>query len=142
MHVSGLEDAGHTEEDPDTATPLLVLAACPIDSHPAGAPRLRGGLKIGISPDSLAFSIYRSSMIEETFSCNYELNPAYRDALEKSGLKVSGISEDGGARIVELPQHRFFVATGFLPQLMSQEDKPHPLIIAYLKTAAEHQVSG
>jgi CTP synthase len=137
MNVSGLKDAGHTEEDPNTTTPLLVLVACPVDSRPPGAPRLWGGLKINISPGSLALSVYQSSMIEETFACNYELNPVYRGALEKSGLKVSGISEDGGARIVELPEHRFFIATGFVPQLSSEEDRPHPLIVAYLETAAK-----
>lgn len=137
MNVSGLADAGHAEEDPDTATPLLILAACPVDGRPQGAPRLWGGIKINISPDSLAFSIYRSPTIKEMFTCSYELNPAYRDTLEKNGLRVSGISEDGGTRIVELPEHRFFIATGFVPQLSSEEDRPHPLIIACLKAAAE-----
>jgi CTP synthase (UTP-ammonia lyase) len=56
--------------------------------------------------------------------------------LEETGLKVSGISEDGGARIVELPGLRFFLATGFVPQLVSEERKPHPLVVAYLKAAA------
>lgn len=135
--MAGLKDAGHTEEDPDAATPLLILAACPVDSRPQGAPRLWGGLKISISPDSLAYRIYGSSRVEETFTCNYELNPLYRGALEKSGLKVSGVSEDGGARIVELSNHRFFIGTGFVPQLSSKENRPHPLIVAFLKAAAE-----
>jgi CTP synthase len=93
-------------------------------------------LKINISPGSLALSIYHSSMIEEMFTCNYELNPVYRDTLENNGLRVSGVSEDGGARIVELPEHRFFIATGFVPQLSSEENRPHPLIVAYLEAAA------
>jgi CTP synthase (UTP-ammonia lyase) len=92
-------------------------------------------LKIDVIPDSLAFRIYRSSRIEETFSCNYELNRVYRGILETTGLKVSGVSEDGGARIVELPDHRFFIATGFVPQLSSEEPRPHPLIVAYLAAA-------
>jgi CTP synthase (UTP-ammonia lyase) len=124
------------EEDPDTATPLLILAACPVDSRPPGAPLLWGGLKINVIPDSLAFRSYRSSGAEEAFTCNYELNPVYRAALETSGLKVSGVSRDGGARIIELPHRRFFLATGFVPQLSSEENRPHPLILAYLEAAA------
>jgi CTP synthase len=112
---------------------LLVLAACPIDSRPQGTPRLTGGLKINITPGSLAHRVYRSSGIEETFMCNYELNPAYREKLERTGLKVSGVSEDGGARIVELPDHRFFIATGFLPEISSEENRPNPLIVAFLE---------
>jgi CTP synthase (UTP-ammonia lyase) len=116
---------------------LLILAACAVDSRPQDVPRLWGGLKINVNPDSLAFHIYRASRILETFTCNYELNPIYRGTLEKTGLKVSGISEDGGARIIELPDHRFFVATGFVPQLSSEETRPHPLIVAYLEAAAK-----
>jgi CTP synthase len=135
--VAGIKEAGHTEVDPNTPSPLLVLVSCPVDSRPAGAPRLWGRLKIKVSPGTLAFRIFRKTMISEPFNCNYELNPAYREKLDSSGLKVSGVSEDGGARIIELPGHRFFIATGFVPQLASEENKPHPLIVAYLKAALE-----
>lgn len=74
--------------------------------------------------------------MEEVFNCNYELNPDSRDTIEASGLKVSGVSEDGGARIVELSDHRFFLATGFMPQFTSEENNPHPLILAYLKVVS------
>ncbi|MFC1990412.1 hypothetical protein ACFLVW_07700 [Chloroflexota bacterium] len=73
----------------------------------------------------------------ESFTCDYELNPAFRGKLETAGLKVSGVSEDGGARIIELPDYHFFLATGFVPQLASGEAKPHPLIVAYLEAAME-----
>jgi CTP synthase (UTP-ammonia lyase) len=136
--VCGLKNAGHTEEDPDAAVPLLILAACPIESRPQGAPRLWGGLKIDIVPGSLASRLYASNGIEETFTCNYELNPVYGEFLEKHGLKVSGTSADGGARIVELPGRRFFLATGFVPQMSSAENRPHPLITAFLAAAAEY----
>ena len=75
--------------------------------------------------------------MEEAFNCNYELNPDFREAIEASGLKVSGVSEDGGARIIELPGHRFYLATAFLPQLTSESNSPHPLITAYLEAAAK-----
>jgi CTP synthase (UTP-ammonia lyase) len=136
-NVAGLKDADHMEENPNTPTPLLILSACPVDNRPQGAPRLWGGLKINIYPGTLAFSIYHISKIEETFTCNYELNSNYRKQLEAAGLRVSGVSQDGGARIIELPDHRFFLATGFVPQLSSKETNPHPLIVAYLKAVAE-----
>jgi CTP synthase (UTP-ammonia lyase) len=42
-------------------------------------------------------------------------------------------------RVVELTDHRFFVATLFVPQLSSRPDAPHPLITALLKAArAQH----
>lgn len=85
----------------------------------------------------MAFSIYKKSEVAEAFNCNFELNPEFRETIEASGLKVSGVSEDGGARIVELPSHPFFLATAFQPQLTSEAARPHPLIIAYLEAALD-----
>jgi CTP synthase len=57
--------------------------------------------------------------------------------LESQGLVVSGLSDNGRARIIEVPDKRFFIGTGFLPQLNSTPEKPHPLFVAYLRTASE-----
>jgi CTP synthase len=132
-----MRDAGHAELDTETPTALIVLASCPVDNRPTGAPRLWGKLKIRLNEDSMAYSIYQKTEIEEAFNCSYELNPAFRGQLESQGLRVTGESSDGSARIIELPKSRFFTATGFQPQLTSEVNKPHPLIIAYLKAALE-----
>jgi CTP synthase (UTP-ammonia lyase) len=115
--------------------PLLVLAACPVENRPAGAPRLWGKLDIKVTPGSLAERIYGKTEVAETFTCSYELNPDYRGRLERAGLMVSGVSRDGGARIVELPGRPFFIGTGFLPQQSSGPGRPHPLITAFLEAA-------
>jgi CTP synthase (UTP-ammonia lyase) len=133
--VVGLTKAGHTENNPQAKVPLLVLASCPVDNRPAGAPRLSGRLHIKVLSGSRAYDIYDRNEIDEAFSCNYELNPAYRDVMQRGGIRVSGVSADGGVRIIELPGHPFFLATGFLPQLSSTESKPHPLLVAYLRAA-------
>ena len=134
-----MKEAGHTEINPNTSTPLLVLAACPVDNRPAGAPLLSGQVKIKVSQDSLAFRIYQKTKISEPFTCNYELNPEYHGRLEAAGLKISGVSADGGARIIELPDHFFFTGTGFVPQLASEPGHPHPLIAAFLEAAVKYR---
>ena len=50
-------------------------------------------------------------------------------------LKITGVDVEGEARIVELSDHTFYVATLFLPQVSSKPDRPHPLIVAYLRAA-------
>ncbi len=50
-------------------------------------------------------------------------------------LKIVGVDNRGNARIVELSDHRFFLATLFLPQSSSSAERPHPLIIEYLNAA-------
>ncbi len=67
----------------------------------------------------------------------YDFNPEYRDKLEAAGLKVSGLGDNGGIRIIELHDHPFFIGTGFVPQLASSQEHPHPIISAFLKAAQE-----
>jgi len=57
--------------------------------------------------------------------------------LHNGGLRVVGTDQDGEARVLELPDRRFYIATLFVPQLISRSDSPHPLIIAYLRAAIE-----
>jgi len=135
MNVVGNQDVGHQEYDPDISNPLFILASCPVEARPEGAPRLWGNLKITVLADSLAFKIYRQAEIEEPYSCNFELNPEYKEALEKGGAKICGVNKNGTASIVEFPDHAFYVTTGFVPQLSSGESNPHPLITAYLEAA-------
>jgi CTP synthase (UTP-ammonia lyase) len=45
------------------------------------------------------------------------------------------------ARIVELANHPFYVATLFLPQISSRPERPHPLIVAYLRAVLTFRAS-
>lgn len=139
MNVIGEPDIGHQEYDPDISNPLFVLASHPVEARPEGTPRLWGNLRIRIAPASIAYRIYRQDEIEEPYSCNFELNPEYREALEKRGLKISGTTASGSAGVIEVPDHAFYIATGYQPQLSSEENNPHPLIVAFLKAAINYQ---
>jgi CTP synthase (UTP-ammonia lyase) len=93
---------------------------------------------VTLVPGTRAATCYGAPAATEDYYCNYGINPAYRTRLEAGGLRVSGVGEDGEIRIVELPDHRFFVATLFLPQTRSTADRPHPLLAAYAAAAAEY----
>ena len=139
MNVTGQSDVGHPEYDPDISSPLFVLATCPVETRPEGAPRLWGNLKIKVLPESLAHKVYRQFEIEQPYSCNFELNPDYTEILEKSGARICGVNENGTASIVEFPDRAFYITTGFVPQLSSEENNPHPLIMAYLEAAKKYR---
>ena len=80
---------------------------------------------------------YRGQIVAMTYPQigNYGINPDYRRALEAAGLRVSGVGAEGEIRIVELPSHRFFLATLFLPQTRSTATRPHPLLAAFAAAA-------
>ena len=90
---------------------------------------------MSIVPGSRAHAIYATDEASELFACNYGLNEAFAEQIRSKALKVSGYDEDGTVRMVELPAHPFFIATLFVPQVASRSEKPHPLIVSYLKTA-------
>ena len=92
-----------------------------------------------MGPGSLSHQTYAAKEVEEQFVCNYGLNPQFRNQIEDGQLQVTGTDENNEARIVELSDHPFFIATLFQPQISSDPSNPHPLILAYLKAALSHK---
>lgn len=81
------------------------------------------------------YEIYGREDFDERYNCSFGLDKEFQKKLEQQGFKVAGMDEEGGVRILDLEQNRFFIATLFQPQLSSSFDRPHPLILAYLAEA-------
>lgn len=125
-NVLDVEDAQHAEYDPYASKLFVSELSCSLVGKKMEV-RLMGG--------SRAARSYGSTETTEEYYCNFGLNPDYQDLLHEGGLRVVGTDQDGEARVLELPGHRFFVATLFVPQLRSSPRSPHPLITAYLRAA-------
>jgi CTP synthase (UTP-ammonia lyase) len=98
---------------------------------------------VRLTPDTISARAYGREEVIEEFRCNFGLNPRYRAKILSEPLRVAGVDENGEVRVVELGNHRFFVATLFLPQHSSTPTAPHPLIVAYLRAAAAfHESRG
>jgi CTP synthase (UTP-ammonia lyase) len=128
--VLGIENAEHEETTPRAPTLLVSKLASALVGKTQ---------KIKIQPGSLLHRAYGRDEVTEQFACNYGLNPQFRDRFEKGRLKITGVDLDGEARVVEIFDHPFYLATLFLPQISSQPASPHPLIIAYLQAARSIQ---
>jgi CTP synthase (UTP-ammonia lyase) len=126
--VLGIRDADHEETAPQSRHLVISKLVCSL----AGRTET-----VTVAPGSLARRWYGKDEAAEQFRCNYGLNPEYSETLRRGELRVSGTGPDGEARIVELPGHRFYIATLFLPQLSSTPDQPHPLIVAFLRAAMD-----
>lgn len=140
-HVLGIADAAHPEYHTVGGTPLVVPISCVVSETPDGSYRLAGRMPVDVEPDSLALAIYGQPQISEEFSCNYELNPAFAEQLARSGLRIVGRGSLGQARLVELRDHPFFLASAFLPQWRSTPEQPHPLLVAYLQAVRRAQTA-
>ena len=90
---------------------------------------------IMLDENSKLYSIYGCTEIVEKYNCSFGLNKDYQILLHEHGFKVIGIDENGEARIMTIENNTFFIASLFQPQLNSTYEKPHPLIVEYLKAA-------
>lgn len=130
--VLGIAGAAHAEVDPEAAELICVPLTCSL----VGQERL-----VRIEPGTFAASIYQSAESVEPFYCTFGLNPAYRQPLEQAGLRFSGFDDDGEPRILELPGHRFFLGTLFVPQAARNPVSPHPVLTAFLAASAVEPAS-
>jgi CTP synthase (UTP-ammonia lyase) len=135
----GLADAQSVEENLASEHYLIVPVSCPVPNRAGEAPKLSGKCRIRLYPGTRIHAILGREEIHEEHFCNYELNPAFQEQFVAAGLKITGEDDNGVARAVELPGHRFFLATLFQPQLSSEAERPHPLIIAFLEAARAFQ---
>ncbi|MEM8816290.1 MAG: gamma-glutamyl-gamma-aminobutyrate hydrolase family protein, partial [Pseudomonadota bacterium] len=107
-------------------------------SDMGGTMRL-GGQEIRLAEGSLAESVYERSSIVERHRHRYEVNNHYRDALEQSGLRVSGLSVDDLVEMVEVPDHPWFLASQFHPEFTSNPRDGHPLFKGFIRAARRHR---
>ena len=98
-----------------------------------------GLARLRIQPSCRLAAIYGANEAEEEYFCNFEVNPDYIQEFSRAGMRLSAFGEDEELRAVELPDHAFFMATLFQPQLSSTERWAHPLIVEYLATVAARQ---
>jgi CTP synthase len=141
-HLANLPGANSAEFDDDAAHPVIATMADQQDIV-AGRGDLGGTMRLGSYParlatGSLVARAYGAEEITERHRHRYEVNNAYRDALTKAGLRISGTSPDGRlVEFVELDErlHPFFVGTQAHPELKSRPTRSHPLFAAFVGAA-------
>lgn len=104
---------------------------------------LGGTMRLGSYPAKLiegsrAAEVYNATSIRERHRHRYEVNIHYKDQLEKAGMKFSGLSPDGILpEVVEYPDHPWFIAVQYHPELKSRPFAPHPLFAGFVGAALE-----
>ncbi|MDA7425361.1 CTP synthase [Thalassococcus lentus] len=91
-----------------------------------------------LTEGSKVAEVYGTTAIDERHRHRYEVDIKYREALEKAGLRFSGMSPDGSLpEIVEWPDHPWFIGVQFHPELKSKPFDPHPLFRDFVRAAKE-----
>ncbi len=141
-NVCGLEGAASTEQDENTAHPVVHLMPDQRGVTDKGATMRLGAYSCVLEKGSKAREIYQSDEIQERHRHRWEVNNDYREALEKGGLQLSGLSPDKRlVEIVEIADHPFFVGCQFHPEFKSRPLAPHPIFSTFVGAALAHQES-
>lgn len=134
--VLGYADANSAEMDTKTPHKVVDLMESQKNITGMGGTMRLGAYPCEIKPGTLAEKIYGTTHISERHRHRYEFNNDYLAEYESHGMIASGMNPDNHlVEIVEIPSHRFFIASQFHPELQSTVLKPHKLFTAFVAAA-------
>lgn len=135
-NVLHLEGANSSEFDADSKYPVIDLMPEQKDIDEMG-----GTMRLGLYPAQLlegtkARAAYGKELIFERHRHRYEFNNKFINDFEANGMVFSGVNPKKKlVEIIEIPAHKWFVATQFHPELKSRPNNPHPLFVDFIKAA-------
>lgn len=138
--VLGLADANSSEFAPANAHKVIDLMPDQQGNLPKGGSMRLGSYPCAVTPGTRLYACYGKAQIAERHRHRYEFNNDYRDALQKAGLTLSGLSPDGRlVEAVELPGRAFHIGVQFHPEFKSRPNRAHPLFREFIAAALAGQ---
>ena len=134
-----IADADSAENNSGSSHYVVTPLSCSLPNRRAGGPKASGEERLRIVPGTRLYSICGSEDDSGQYYCNYGVNEDYEKEFLAAGLRVSARGIQGETRAVELPDHHFFIATLFQPQLSSRPGAPHRIWLAFLRSAMQFQ---
>jgi len=125
-NVLGYADAEHAEYDPRASSLFVTPLSCSLVGKT---------MEVLVAPGSRMAAIYGRTRVQEEYYCRFGINPEHQQRLDDGGFRIVGRDINGEARILALRDHPFFVATLFVPQLTSTHERPHPILLAFVRSA-------
>jgi CTP synthase len=141
-HVVGWADAHSSEFDSGSEHKVIDLLADQAGVVEKGGTMRLGAYKCALREGSLAARAYGTPEVSERHRHRYELNNKYAQQLTSRGLVLSGKCVGRElVEIVELPDHPWFLAVQFHPELRSRPHDPHPLFRDFVRASLERRVA-
>lgn len=142
-NVLKLEDCNSVEFNTNCKNPIIYMIKDFIDysgnhqirtyNSPLGGTMRLGEYECELKKDSKLYKAYNNQInIKERHRHRYEVNPAYKEKLEKNGLIIIGES-NGLIEAIELKNHDFFIGVQFHPEFTSRLQNPNPVILSFVQ---------
>lgn len=139
-NVLNLSKANSLEFDAKTSDPVIAMMDSQLKVTRKGGTMRLGSQECMLKKGSKAAEFYGKESVFERHRHRYEFNSDYKKAFEKAGMVFSGVSMDGKlVEMVELPDHRFYLACQFHPEFQSKPNFPHPLFSNFIGACLENK---
>ncbi|RLA74823.1 MAG: CTP synthetase [Epsilonproteobacteria bacterium] len=144
QNVVGIKDATSVEFDKNTKEPAVYLIEQFINTtgqkqlrtsiSPLGGTMRLGSYEFETEKNTKINDAYKTIKKSERHRHRYEVNPAYKDRLEKAGMIISA---HNGKLIeaIEIPSHKWFVGVQFHPEFTSTLEYPSPIIDKFIQVS-------
>ncbi|NOT32897.1 MAG: CTP synthase [Candidatus Eisenbacteria bacterium] len=140
--VAGWPEANSSEFDHGASHKVIDLLSEQTGVTEKGGTMRLGSYRCALKPGSLAARAYGKTEVEERHRHRYEFNNKYATQLQSRGLVLSGKCVGRElVEIVELPDHPWFLAVQFHPELKSRPHDPHPLFVDFVRAALERRLA-
>ncbi|MBT3549363.1 MAG: CTP synthase [Gammaproteobacteria bacterium] len=148
-NVLKLKNANSTEFNNKTRHPVVALVNEWRDSSGkkiiSDKKNMGGTMRLGsqgcaLEKKSLAYKMYKKSVINERHRHRYEVNNGLIELFDASGLVFSGKSKKGNLmEIIELKSHPWYVGCQFHPEFTSSPISGHPLFNGFIAASAKNR---
>lgn len=133
-NVCNLKNANTTEINEKTKHPIIAYLPGQKNIKQMGATLRLGNYQAFIKEKSKVHSLYNQTIVSERHRHRLEVNPKYHKKLKRKGMVLSGTSKDKLlVEFIELPKHKYFIATQAHPELKSRLENPAPLFYGLVK---------
>jgi len=122
-NVMGWTDAAHAETDTEGRM-IIALLACSLVEKMGD---------IVFKPGSLIASAYGKLESCEGYHCDFGVNPQFMQQLAAFPLHVTAWDRESDVRGIELPEHKYFVATLFQSERAALRNALSPLVVELIK---------
>ena len=140
-NVCNLNNANSSEFVQNLEYPVIDIMENQKQVDNIGGTMRLGNYPCKINEESKLNKYYGSSLIYERHRHRYEVNNKYRDILEEKGMFFSGTSPDNSlVEIIELKNHKWFVACQFHPEFKTRPNNPHPLFLGFIESAISDSI--
>jgi CTP synthase len=141
-NVVGWTGANSSEFDPSSPNKVIDLLHDQQGVTDKGGTMRLGAYRCLLREGSLAARVYGRTEVEERHRHRYEFNNKYAPQLQSRGLVLSGKCAGRDlVEIIELPDHPWFLAVQYHPELKSRPHEPHPLFVDFVRAALERRTA-